>query len=118
FHNRLGAYGVVAERGVRGNEEIREASGLKSQVRARAISPFVLERLPPFATDIDPGQRPGHGIKPGGIADDVKCELPSTRLAALQSVALDRCVVDVHEPDVVLVLGLVIPALWCDALGP
>ena len=50
---RLRAYSVVAECGVRGDEEIREAGGLQSQIGARTVGPIVLESLPAFAANIN-----------------------------------------------------------------
>ena len=73
FHDRLGADGVVAERGVRGNEEIRETGCLQPQVRAEPIiGPLVLQRLSTFAANVDRGQRARQRIKSRGVDDDVK----------------------------------------------
>ena len=95
FNDRLGADRVVTKCGVDGNEEVWEARALQPQVVARSIGPLVLDRLATFATNIDPGQRSCHSIKPRGIDDDVECILLLSGLDAIGSDALNRGVVPV-----------------------
>ncbi len=111
FDDRLGANRVVTKRGVDGNEEVREARGLQPQVVARPMGPLVLDRLSPFAANIDPRQRSRHGIKPRGIDDDVEFILLLTGLDAFGRDALDRGLAHVHQQDIVAIVRFVIVGL-------
>src|SRR5262249_3212432 len=116
-HERLGGSDEVADRGGIDGEEIREAHALDAHVGAWPPGKLVLQRLPTFAADLDPVQRPSHGVIAGGKDDDVQFVLGITGLEASGRDALDRGLAYVHQYDIVLVEHLIIPALTWEALG-
>src|ERR1700723_2610126 len=75
FHDDLGAAREVAKRSRVGDKKVREAGGLHAEIGAWTVSPFLFERLPAFAANIDPGQSSRHGVKTGREDDDVKLVL-------------------------------------------
>src|SRR5207244_7032726 len=81
-HERLGSSDEVADRSGIDGEEVREASALDAHIGARTLGKLVLQRLPTCAADLDPGQRPGHGVISGGKDDDVQGVLGITGLDA------------------------------------
>ena len=64
-------------------EEIREASALEAHIGARAQGELILYRLPAFASDIYPGQRPGYAVIARGKDYDVECVLGIAGLDAI-----------------------------------
>src|ERR1700722_20103642 len=112
---------VAERRAVMGSdqsEEIRKACDLYPEVGLRAIGPFFFERLPIYAANIDPGQRPGHGVKTRRVNYQVKLVLRVAGLYALGRDALDWRLFEIHQRDVVAIELLVIATFQRHALGP
>ena len=95
-----------------GNPAIGEA-----EVGLRAVRPYVLERPTADAADVDAVEGAGDRVESGGVDDHVEFVLGVAGLDAGRGDALDRCLVEVDERHVVLVVDLVVAALERDASG-
>src|SRR5215831_9834947 len=65
-HEWLGSAHKVADRGGINGEEIWEAGALNPHIGTRPRGKLGLQRLPAFAADLHPVQRPGHGVIASG----------------------------------------------------
>src|SRR5215472_6312958 len=65
-------------------EEVGKASHHQSEICAGALSePGLAHQRAVATSDVDPVQRAGHGVEPGGVDDDVEREEPLLGLDAL-----------------------------------
>src|SRR5271156_6151377 len=95
--DRLGANGVVAERGIGGDKEVRKSGRHELQVRPHPIGPFVLETLTAFAAKIDPRHRSGDRVEAGRIDDNVEFVFAIAGLDAFGRDALDWRLLDTDQ---------------------
>src|SRR5271163_4867927 len=115
--DRLGANGVVTERGIGGDKEVRKSGRHQLQVRAHSIGPFFLETLTALAAKIDPRHRSGDRVEAGRVDDNVELVFAIAGLDAFGRDALDWSLLDTDQLNVVAVVSLVVFGFQRHALG-
>ena len=98
-------------------EQVRKAGDLQAQIGARAVGPFVLERLPAHPADVDPVEGAGDRVEARRVDQDVELVLGSAGPDALGRNAFERRLVEIDQQDVGPVVGFIIAALQRHALG-
>ena len=85
------------------HEHIGKSNTGKPEVGQRPGFPLVLEFLAGATANVDLVKRPGHGVEPRGVHDDVEVVLLFTSQDAGLGDFVDRFDVDVDQADVVAV---------------
>ena len=109
----------IAERGMRSHQHhhVREAVDQDPEKSLRPALPFVFQPNAVHAPDIDPIEAAGDGVEAGCIDDDVERVFAIAGLDAFWRDPQNRCFGDIHQFDMVLVVGLVISGFQRHAAG-
>ena len=98
------------------DEQIGEALAHQAEIGARTGSPFLVERPPAAAADIDLRHRPGHGIEAGGEHQRVEAVDLAAGFQAVRQDLLDRIGLDVNQRDVGAIVGRIVVGIDADPL--
>ena len=99
------------------HEQIRKTGGAQSEIGARTVLPFLLQRQAATAARIDAQQRPRHGVKPGCPYDRVERELASPGQQPGFGHTFDRSMAKVDERDVGSIESLEVAGLHAQSFG-
>ena len=99
------------------DEEVGKARAHQAEIGARAFRPFLVQRLPAAADDVDLGDRAGHGVKAGRQHQRVGLIILAGDAHGVFGDLLDRIGLDVDQLDIRPVEGREIIRVDADALG-
>ena len=83
--------------GATNHQQVREATDERAEIRAGAVFPEILQRLPIHPANIDAPECSGDRVEAGRVHDHIQLVVTGDRLDARGRDALDRCVRRIAE---------------------